>query len=104
MTHVPVPQLPSPREEVIEILARGLCELVMRGCKPDQPKNKRHPVFWGPSPPSQLGRESTTCPARRQIASSDINQDRHLRRLRRVPECALWLRAGLIEGGSDEPR
>lgn len=45
MTHVPVPQPPSPREEVIEILARGLCELVMRGCKPDQPREQRHPVF-----------------------------------------------------------
>jgi len=39
MTHVPMPQPPSAREEVIEILARGLCELVMRGCKPDQPRD-----------------------------------------------------------------
>ena len=45
MTQVPMPQPPSPREEVIEILARGLCELVMRGCKPDQPREPRHPVF-----------------------------------------------------------
>lgn len=29
--------------------------------------------FWGPSPPSQPGRESTTCPARRPIAPRDIN-------------------------------
>ena len=47
MTNVPLPQPPSPREEVIEILARGLCELVMRGCKPDQPREQRHPVFGG---------------------------------------------------------
>ena len=34
MIQVPVPKPPSPREEEIEILARGLCELMMRGCKP----------------------------------------------------------------------
>jgi len=45
MTQVPVPEPPTPREEVIQILARGLCELVMRGCKPDQPRGERHPVF-----------------------------------------------------------
>jgi len=45
MIQVPVPEPPSPREEVIEILARGLCELVMRGCKPDQPRTERHPVL-----------------------------------------------------------
>ena len=39
------PPTPSPRQEVIEILARGLCELVMRGCKPDQPKKECHPCF-----------------------------------------------------------
>lgn len=36
---------PTAREEVIEILAHGLCELVMRGCKPDQPRTERHPVL-----------------------------------------------------------
>ena len=38
---------PTAREEVIEILAYGLCELVMRGCKPNQPREQRHPVFGG---------------------------------------------------------
>jgi hypothetical protein len=47
MNQVPLPQPPSPREEVIEILARGLCELVMRGCKPDQPREQRYPAFGG---------------------------------------------------------
>ena len=47
MIHVPVSQPPSLREEVIEILVRGLCELVMRGCKPDQPREQHHPGFWG---------------------------------------------------------
>ncbi len=45
MIKVPVPEPPSSREEVIEILARGLCELVMRGCKPDRPRGERHPVL-----------------------------------------------------------
>ncbi|MFH2009168.1 MAG: hypothetical protein ABI333_21440 [bacterium] len=47
MIRVPVPEPASPREGVIEILAHGLCELVMRGCKPDQPRGERHPVFGG---------------------------------------------------------
>lgn len=36
MIKVPVPEPPSPREEVIEILAEGLWELVIRGKRPDQ--------------------------------------------------------------------
>ena len=35
----------TAREEVIEILAYGICELVMRGCKPDRPRNERHPIL-----------------------------------------------------------
>ena len=45
MTQVPMPQPPSPREDVIDTLTSGLCELVMRGCKPDQPKEQHHPVL-----------------------------------------------------------
>lgn len=44
---LPESEEPTVREEVVEILARGLCELVMRGCKPDQPREQRHPVFGG---------------------------------------------------------
>jgi hypothetical protein len=36
MIEVPVPEPPSPREEVIEILAEGLWELVIRGRRPDK--------------------------------------------------------------------
>lgn len=41
MIQVPVPQPPTPREEVIEILAEGLWELVMRGRRPDKTKEQR---------------------------------------------------------------
>ena len=34
MIELPVPEPPSPREVVIEILAEGLWELVVRGCRP----------------------------------------------------------------------
>ena len=36
MIEVPVPRPPTPREEVIEILAEGLWELVARGHRPDK--------------------------------------------------------------------
>ena len=36
MIELPVPELPSPREEVIEILAEGLWELVVRGRRPNK--------------------------------------------------------------------
>ncbi len=57
MIKVPVPEPPSPREEVIEILAEGLWELVVRGRKPDRPRESRyrpsgvqaHPVNHAPS-------------------------------------------------------
>jgi hypothetical protein len=41
MIEVPVPEPPSPREEVIEILAEGLWELVVRGRRPDRPRELR---------------------------------------------------------------
>lgn len=41
MIEVPVPEPPSPREEVIEILAEGLWELVVRGRIPDRPRESR---------------------------------------------------------------
>ena len=41
MIELPVPEPPSPREEVIEILAEGLWELVVRDCKPDRPREFR---------------------------------------------------------------
>jgi hypothetical protein len=36
MIELPVPEPPTPREEVIEILAEGLWELVIRGRRPDK--------------------------------------------------------------------
>jgi len=36
MIQLPVPAPPTPLEEVIQILAEGLGELVIRGCKPDR--------------------------------------------------------------------
>lgn len=38
MIELPVPEPPSPRDEVIEILAEGLWELVIRGRRPDKRK------------------------------------------------------------------
>ena len=40
MIEVPIPEPPSPREEVIQILAEGLWELVVRGKRPDQSRPK----------------------------------------------------------------
>ncbi len=42
MIEFPVPKPPSPREEVIEILAEGLWELVVRVRKPDRPRESRN--------------------------------------------------------------
>jgi hypothetical protein len=41
MIKVPVPEPLTPREEVIQILAQGLCELVMRGCIPERRRGGR---------------------------------------------------------------
>ncbi len=40
MIEVPIPEPPSPREEVIQILAEGLWELVVRGRRPDKAKEQ----------------------------------------------------------------
>ena len=45
MAELPAPEPPTPREEVIEILAEGLWELVVRGCKPDRPRESRARPF-----------------------------------------------------------
>jgi len=44
MIKVPLPEPLTPREEAIQILAQGLCELVMRGCKPESRVNRRE--YW----------------------------------------------------------
>jgi len=44
MIELPVPEPPSPREVVIEILAEGLWELVVRGCRPDQHRASSAPT------------------------------------------------------------
>jgi len=44
MIKVPVPEPPSPRAEVIEILAEGLWELVVRCCKPDKRRASSAPT------------------------------------------------------------
>jgi len=41
MIQLPVPEPPTPREVVIQILAEGLWVLVVRGCKTDLPRESR---------------------------------------------------------------
>ena len=76
MIQVSVPEPPSPREEVIEILAQGLCELVIRGWKPEQPRDEHHSVVGGRKRHRDLvGNRQPAQHAYRQPAATHANID-----------------------------